>query len=174
MATETSKTIPIIHGNILDAMTEYIVQQNCCTAMKPRGLSEAIAAKWPEIDPYSNKKKFKGNWSTLDSRPEPGTIWVYEQEKSPHVICMFAQYIHGKPGYYKDPLNAPFPDTAASRLTYFRMCIESITELKPKSIGFPWKIGRGLAGGDWTTYYSVILDWSKKNPEIYCVFYKLD
>jgi hypothetical protein len=54
------------------------------------------------------------------------------------------------------------------------MCLESITELKPKSIGFPWKIGCGLAGGDWKTYYSVILEWSKKNPEIYCVFYKLD
>lgn len=108
MATEISRTIPIIQGNILDATTEYIVQQNCCTAMKPYGLSEAIAAKWPEIDTYSYKKIFKGNWSTLDSRPEPGTIWVYEQEKSPHVICMFAQYIHGKPGYYKDPLNAPF------------------------------------------------------------------
>jgi hypothetical protein len=37
-----------IIGDLLEADGEYIVQQNCCTALKAHGLSENITVKWPE------------------------------------------------------------------------------------------------------------------------------
>lgn len=83
----------VIQGNLLEADTEYIVQQNCCTAVRAHGLSQIIANKWPEINPYKDRKSFKGNWSIAKDRPEPGSILVYEFE-DPNtikgVICAFA------------------------------------------------------------------------------------
>ena len=146
----------ITEGDLLKASTEYIVQQNCCTAVRAHGLSEIIASKWSEVNPYKDRKKYKGNWAVKEDRPEPGTIMVYElvypeqrEDQLKGVICAFAQYCHGKPGIYKDPLGLDKKDKSTDRIGYFRECIETITELNPKSVGFPYRIGCGLAGGDW-------------------------
>jgi hypothetical protein len=45
--------------------------------------------------------------------------------------------------------------------------------LKPESVGFPYKIGCGLAGGDWKLYESEIKRWSIENS-IHVKVYKLE
>lgn len=172
-------TYTVIKGNLLDADTEYIVQQTCCTAVKASGLSQAIANKWPEINPYSDRKAFKGNWAVVEDRAKPGSILVYNfEEPNPNtikgVICAFAQYCHGKPGGYKDPLNINIDDTADDRIKYFIKSLKCIKKLNPKSIGFPYKIGCGLAGGSWPVYEKILKNWSLENPNITIKVYKLD
>ena len=157
----------IVKGDLLCASTEYIVQQNCCTALKPFGLSEAISKKWPEVNPYKERKQYKGNWSVKEDRPNPGSIYVYTFEEPlltglKGVICAFAQYTHGKPGKYKDPLGLDTDDSFIDRIEYFKECLEAIATLQPKSVGFPFKIGCGLAGGSWTVYEKIIQDWCKR------------
>ena len=71
----------IVKGDLLEATTEYIMQQNCCTAVRAHGLSKAIAAKWPEVNPYKERRAHKGNWAVKEDRPEPGSILVYEFEE---------------------------------------------------------------------------------------------
>jgi hypothetical protein len=161
-------------GNLLEADTDYIVQQNCCTAMRPHGLSEIIAKVWPTIDPYSSKKRLLNNWSTVESRPTPGTIAVYRNAAGPDVICAFAQYTHGKPGVYCDPARTSVPDDAAARLRYFKQCLVKIAELSPTSVGFPYRIGCGLAGGNWKDYTAALQEWSEENPGICVVIYKIE
>jgi hypothetical protein len=167
----------IVSGNLLDADVQYIAQQNCCTACKAHGLSEDIARKLPELNPYKNRRKIKGknNWAILEDRPEVGSIEIYEFEDNclPSVICMFAQYCHGKPGIYKDPLGLDGHDTAKDRLRYFKECLAGIATLKPESVGFPYKIGCGLAGGDWKLHESEIKRWSIENS-IHVKVYKLE
>jgi len=165
--------IVIVEGDLLEAETEYIVQQNCCTAMRPHGLSQIIAARWPHIDPYSFKTRLTGNWSTIESRPVPGSIALYENECGPNVICAFAQYIHGKPGRYVDPAGTKIPDTAVARFQYFKQCLTVIAGLEPTSVGFPYRIGCGLAGGNWDDYFGAITEWSAAHPEIHVVIYKI-
>ena len=168
----------VITGNLLEATTEYIVQQNCCTALKAKGLSEAIATKWPGVDTYKDRKRYKGNWAVKEDRPEPGTIEVYTFDPPSTflkgVISAFAQVCHGKPGVYKDPLGLDTKDSASDRQTYFTECLEAIATLEPKSVGFPYKIGCGLAGGSWTIYEKILKTWSQKNPTIDVVVYKMD
>jgi O-acetyl-ADP-ribose deacetylase (regulator of RNase III) len=159
----------IVNGNLLDATADYIVQQCCCTALKPSGLSKAIADKWPEANPYKNRRRYKYNWAVAEDRPQPGTIATYGR-----VVCAFAQVCQGKPGAYKDPLGLDQNDSAANRADYFAKCLEAILDLKPASVAFPYKIGCGLAGGSWHIYEDIIKKWSDKNPSIQVTLYKLE
>jgi hypothetical protein len=173
----------IITGDLLLADTEYIIQQNCCTAIKAHGLSKTIASKWPDVNPYKDRRKLKGNWSILEDRPEPGSIEVYNFDVAcdtglKGVICIFAQVCHGLPYKYEDPLkmDEKYGDTPKDRIQYFTECLQLIETLdpKPKSIGIPYKIGCGLAGGSWIKYESIIRKWSEANPDIDVRIYKLD
>lgn len=99
--------LTIVTGDILNSTEQFIVQQNCCTAVRAHGLSATIAAAMPGCDPYASRKPYKGNWAVLEDRPEPGSLMIFEREEGgPSVICAFAQYCHGKPGVAKDPLSA--------------------------------------------------------------------
>jgi len=37
----------------------------------------------------------------------------------------------------------------------------------------PYKIGCGLAGGNWDKYYNILNIWANNNPNIKIVIYKL-
>lgn len=156
------------YGNLLDADEAYIVQQCCCTSVKPHGLSAAIAERFPEANPYACRRRLKYNWARLEDRPQPGSVQVMGR-----VICLFGQYTHSKPGAYADPANTGTPDDYASRLEYFRRGLEEIARLNPASVAFPYRIGCGLAGGDWKLYQKAIADWSARNPGIRVTVYRL-
>jgi hypothetical protein len=171
------------NGDLLHATTQYIVQQNCCTGIKAHGLSEIISKKWSDINPYKERRCYKGSWAIKEDRPQPGDICVYDFDNPLStglrgVICMFAQYCHGKCRKYKDPLGLDdkFGDDPIDRIRYFSQCLELIASLEPRpqSIGFPWRIGCGLAGGVWSHYEQIIRKWSKTNDDIDVVIYKLD
>jgi hypothetical protein len=166
---KSDKMLTEVIGNILDSNEDFILQQNCCTTTKAQGLSLAIAQKWPLSDPYRDRVKAKGNWATIESRDTPGSIKVLGK-----VICLFSQYSHGKPnGGLKDPLNVVIPDSAEDRLQYFVSCLNLVSDLAPKSVAIPFKIGCGLAGGNWQKYYNAISDWALLNPSISVKIYKL-
>jgi hypothetical protein len=160
-----------INEDLLNSTEEYILQQNCCTSIKVQGLSEAIAKKWPEANPYKSRIRLQGNWATLESRPKPGSIEVLGNTRK--IACLFAQYSHGKPNTLKDPSGIVIDDTFKSRLNWFKECLEKVAELKPKSIAIPYKIGCGLAGGSWTSYYKALQEFSQKYPSIKIVIYRL-
>lgn len=160
-----------VRGDLLEATTEYIVQQNNCTGIKAAGLSESISKKWPGINIYSERRKGKGNTCVKEDESGPGTIFLYEFEDTKDdelkgVICAFAQVTPGKQ-------NPEQNDSAKERQQYFLECLEQILLLEPKSVGFPYKIGCGLAGGNWLIYEKMIQDWSKRNPEIDVVIYQM-
>jgi hypothetical protein len=175
----TSYTLVI--GDLLEADTEYIVQQNCCTATRVHGLSEIIAKKWPAINPYIIRKPLRGNWAVAEDRPEPGTIMVFPLASTDSkngikgVICAFGQYCHGKPNVYKDPLGLDSKDSRVDREEYFKQCLEAISKITPtpKSVGFPFKIGSNLAGGSWIHYERMIRVWAESHPEITVKIYRL-
>lgn len=152
-------------GNILDSVEEYIIHQCNCNSLKPYGLSKLIFDTFP----YSNcyfKRKYNNS--------VPETIEVCGNEiNERYIINMFAQYGIGKPYSYNNS-NKQWPDSYEKRLEWFNMCLEKVAILRLKSVAIPYKIGCGLAGGDWyNNYYPAILNWSNKYPEIKVVIYKL-
>ena len=164
--------ITLIQGNVLDAKEDYILQQNCCTSLRASGLSMAIAKQFG-VNPYKDRRPYapRLNWACLEDRPSPGSILI-----SGKIVCMFAQYCHGRPGQLQDPSSAQangVKDTPAMRLAYFVRCLEAVSAIPNiQSVAIPHGIGCGLAGGDWIVYEKYIQKWSEKHPDIKVVLYK--
>ena len=182
-ATPTATPIPIrevtLPGGVLDDSllreVDAIVQQSNCVGCDGRGLAEAVAKKFPGWGcSYAGRRRMPpGNkFAITEDRAVPGTIDVRRGPPgsgTPLVINAFAQYEMGGPGKYK---RVPFPpgvnDLAPQREGWFAQCLEAIGQLpsKPRSVAFPYQIGCGLAGGNWTRYRRMIDDFSRANPDV--------
>jgi hypothetical protein len=181
--------VNIIRGDLLDDSNgiTYIIQQSNCLTVSAHGLSQTIIdryGKW--ADPYGGRRREgRRNLAVLSDRDTPGTFKLLrdpENDKSPVIVCLFAQYVPGIPGKYKT-----YPkweiDTYQNRLKWFgsslRAFIDSLkTSHEPGRIlklGFPYKIGCGLAGGKWSDYHQIIKDVEKEyHGVIQCDIYRLN
>jgi O-acetyl-ADP-ribose deacetylase (regulator of RNase III) len=160
-------------GNLLEATEDFIVQQCNCISLKPHGLSASITKKFPFADSYGIRKGVSGNLAIPKDRNIPGTIAIMGNGQDQRfVINMFAQYSYGKP-YSTLNKNKQWQDSYEDRKIWFKNCLEEISKTKPKSLAFPYNIGCGLAGGNWKDYYSILEQFSKDNPNIKIVLYKL-
>ena len=83
---------------------------------------------------------------------------------------MFAQYYPSKPKYAND--------SAQKRKKWFQQGLDTVEEQlistnKITSIAFPYKIGCGLAGGEWEEYESMISAFASRNQGVRVVIHKL-
>lgn len=163
-------------GNLLEATEDFIAQQCNCISLKPHGLSASITKKFPFADSYGIRKGLSGNLAIPEYRDIPGTISVMGNGQDQRfVINMFAQYSYGKP-YSTLNKNKQWQDSYEDRKQWFHNCLEEISKkVKPNSLAFPYKIGSNLAGGNWEKdYYPMLEQFSKNNPDIEIVLYKLN
>lgn len=166
--------LSIVNGiDIVLATEEFIVQQCNCVSVSPHGLSKHIA-KTIGVDPYSSRISLYGkNLAIVKDRPLPGTIKIYNKS-NPKVICMFSQYGMGKPYTYNNS-NKQWVDSFDIRKKWFLESLEQIANINPISLAFPYNIGCGQAGGNWSdNYYPMLVKFAKQHPEIKCVLYKLN
>ena len=140
--------VEIKEGNVLDATEEYIAHQCNCITNNGKGLSEALFKRYPYADVYRNRQ--------IASRP--GTILLRRGNgASPTIIAMFAQL---KPGKVK----------SEPREKWFVECLEKIVaEVGNHRVAMPYKIGCGLAGGNWDVYSNLLEETSLE-----IVLYKKD
>lgn len=176
--------IKVVEVNLLDSSETILCQQCNCVTMIPHGLSEQISKKYPWADVYSRRKMKTRNCTSEPSIP--GTIQV-TTEASPEalpealpeaitsstkkVIHMFGQVLPGKPNtftkYYQ---HVKIEDGPEDRINYFKMCINELDSLKLDSpVAMPYKIGCGLAGGNWEIYKKIL-----EKCETNVVLYKYD
>jgi len=148
-----SMKVKVIEGaDILASCTKYIAHQVNCKSTGSKGLSQAMFKKYPYSNVYTD--------GTVRI---PGHIIVRgDGEDTRYVINMVAQFYPGKPTL------SPF-DSPETRLKWFKTCLDEILEIKDlESIAFPYKIGCGLAGGDWSEYLKLIEDFAQKTEaEVY-------
>ncbi len=152
--------IKIIEGNLLDSSETVICQQCNCVTMIPHGLSEQISKKYPWANVYSQRKMKTRNCTSEPS--VPGTIQATvspEASSTEKVIHMFGQFLPGKPyiftKYYQHLKE--IKDGPNDRTNYFKMCIKELDTLKlDSSVAMPYKIGCGLAGGNWEIYKKIL------------------
>jgi len=157
----------IIEGDLLEHKQDYLIHQTNCIAIKYHGLSEQVFKKYPEANLYEKRRKIqKKGGNKFVGRGVPGTIQVHDCG----VINLIGQYYTG---------TARFPpkDTPEKRFKWFKRCLKRLSihfKDKETSIAFPYKIGCGLAGGDWKKYRKAIEDFCLDNGNIKMVMYKLD
>nr|GBG35402.1 wsv206-like protein, paralog 2 [Marsupenaeus japonicus endogenous nimavirus] len=153
-----------------------ICQQCNCVAMKPHGLSKSIADTFGAYtNPYGRRKAQSKNIASYATRSDPGTIEICKGV--PCVANFFGQYMYGKPGEYqhsswdtniKDGINK---DTSRDRELYFEICLNELyeelttTHTEIDTVVFPYNIGCGPAGGNWTRYEEMISRFADRFTE---------
>jgi O-acetyl-ADP-ribose deacetylase (regulator of RNase III) len=133
----------IITGNLLQSTEKYIVHQtNCVTTGQAAGIAKAIFDKYPYSNCYYDRIK----------PSKPGTIDI----RGDGANQRFVINLHGQifPGC---GLNSNL-DNLKARQKYFYHCLLRIAKISNlESIAFNYKIGCGMAGGNWD-YYSKVLE----------------
>ena len=147
----------IIVGNLLESDCEYICHQVNCQGRMGSGIAKQIRNKWEAVyDMYMN----------VASPSQLGHIQkVFVQDPKINMRCiinMFAQEYYGYDGRRYTSYDA------------FWNCLSEIKAKTPKGskIGFPWKIGCGLGGGNWGVIYQMIIEVLNNDYEV--CFYQLE
>lgn len=155
-----------IDGDLLELpQADFIVQQCNCLTVKDHGLSAAIATKFPTANCYAKRRAIgKRNLAVPQDRSKPGTALITDK-----VINLFGQWRPGKiDAAYFDayPEYAARAETVDARAAWFREALADMLRqlTKPKSVvGVPFRIGCGLAGGDWRRYLMMLREFEEAN-----------
>jgi O-acetyl-ADP-ribose deacetylase (regulator of RNase III) len=137
--------LEIVIGSLLESECRYIAHQCNCHSTRSAGLATAIFKAFPWADVYSDRRQ-RGNDAALF-----GSITIHgnPQLSQRQIINIYGQLYPGKPSSGRD--------SVAARLDAFRNGLARIA-LIPEltSIGFPYGIGCGLAGGEWNEYQKLL------------------
>lgn len=166
---QLNKMVEIIEGNLLESKCDIICHQVNCKRAMGRGIAGQIRSIWPIVyNDYCNfidylyinnhikqSKDLLGfiNWTEVDSYYAPH-----------YVVNFFSQ-----DEYYPR-------DRCHTNYEAFTKCCKALKKFITKYnldnsntiIGFPYKIGCGLAGGDWNVVYNIIEEeFQDYNVKIY-------
>lgn len=131
----------VLEGDLLEQTR--IVQQVNCQSRSARGLSAAVARRFPWADLYRQRRQ----------PTEPGTVVRHDGGRGVRVYHLAAQWCPGRPGAYAARYSQRHQDTAENRARWFRQCLEALAaDDSTDAYDFPHGIGCGLAGGDWSRY----------------------
>jgi len=159
----------LIFGDLLESKEHVIVHQLNCIGTKPRGLSEALAKKFPYSNVYGKRKSIKNkNLAVSEDRGTPGDIEICypPNETDPIIIGMYGQYAYGSHNTVKEDKKM--------REQWFAEALEKLRvwliENNVTSVAFPYGIGCGLAGGDWHTYLYMLEMFAKDAPYVVKIY----
>jgi|688.fasta_scaffold573284_2 O-acetyl-ADP-ribose deacetylase (regulator of RNase III) len=131
--------IKIAKGNILEATEDIIAHQTNCMGVMGGGLAKQIRDKYPNV--YKEYKSFCNKAQLLF-----GNVQLITCSDGKTIANLFGQYGYGNDKQYTD----------------YKALEESLENMlfliRPfkKSIALPYKLGCGLAGGDWNIVYKII------------------
>lgn len=155
-------SVPVIEGDLLESDAQYIIHQTNCISKGVSGLAKFIFEEYPYADVYAERRR-DNTWH------KPGNIYVRGGNGDRLVINAMGQFMPGSPKNEKFDLayGITFMDSRSTRISYFLKCMSYVMQADDlESIDFPWRIGCGLAGGDWDHYRKIINSFAKKVPNV--------
>lgn len=170
--TPSPANVEHVHGDLLKFEADVLVQQTNCITCRSTGLAEKLRNKFPYADAYGRRKPHTPSVATKSDQDIPGTVRVLgptDKQIGPYVACLFAQYRPGKSNLqdrkYRIPECNAYDDTPELRLEWFDSGLSHLSKWLDQHpectrIAFPYKIGCGLAGGNWDDYMSRIAEFA--------------
>lgn len=167
--------VSVIAGDVCDAKERYIAHQCNCVTQQAKGTAGQLFARFKDENVYARRTYLQAD--------EPGTI-----KCTGRLIHLFAQWGPGKPKAWVDAYRnrkrfaewVHDDDSKAERQRWFQSCLDAVVamvgadEVEALPVAFPMGIGCNMAGGDWSTYKSmleqsklqcVLYDKNKKKPQ---------
>lgn len=144
--------IAIVSGDLIKSADKYIAHQCNCITTHSAGCAARVFSAFPWANIYSERKT-----SPRVDMGRAGQV-VIRGDGLEHrfVINMLAQVYPGRPKYPDSSL-----DGRDARLGYFRSCLTVMAKIPDiESIGFPYRIGCNLAGGNWPHYLGMLEEFS--------------
>ena len=127
-----------------------LVHQTNCFGIMGAGIAKKIAAKYPEAERANREYSFINSPEAIFSSVLP--IRCHDGK---YVVNMYAQFKYGRG---RRQTNYDAFEKCLGLLAVF--CSEHPT----LTVGFPYGIGCGLAGGDWNIVSRMIRSFAKKVP----------
>lgn len=133
-----------ITGDITLVTDAILVHQCNCVTKYGKGLSESMFRRFPEAITYIRRR-------------EPSVPGTYD--RIGNVVNLYGQY---KPG------GCSGSETAVRREQWFQQALNHLSaELATGGqvkVAFPYGIGCGLARGNWSHYYEMIVEFARSLP----------
>lgn len=128
-------------GDILESECRVICHQVNCKGVMGAGLAKQVREKYPVV--YKAYKYFCDTEAPLQKLGTAQYVQISEEPRQ--FICnIFGQYGYGTDRVYTD-------------YKALREAFKSIAYHFPKhTVAIPFKMGCGLAGGDWNTVFRII------------------
>jgi len=134
-----------LEGDILESDAKFICHQcNCITKGNGRGLAHSIFKKYPYANTYKND-----HYQRI-----PGSISIHGNGfDQRYIINIYSQLNRGKPR---------INDSSTMRLIWLVKALSKLRQFSNlESIAFPYKLGCGLACGNWKLYRNIIDNFAK-------------
>ena len=169
----------VVHkrGDLVLATEDVIVQQCNCVGTRPGGLAADIAQRMG-VDFYKERMPILPgrNLATRQTWADPGTMAVQQAHSGVWVVGLMGQVFYGRPGVWSSRIPG-IKDETSDRLVYFarglRLLHTWMRDHDACRVAFPSRIGCGLAGGEWSTYYEMLRMFAENHPEYTVVIYTL-
>lgn len=145
--------IKIINGNILNCIEDIIVHQVNVDGIMEGGLAKQIASQYPKVEKEYIKFCDKNNFVYENLK---GKVLIIK-ENSKNIANIFSQ----KPNF----------DTDYQSMQVALEKVRKYTEEHNLSVAIPFKIGCGIANGDWELVLDVI---NKAFKDYEVVIYRLE
>ena len=143
------------NSNLLDVKSGIICHQVNCIGAMGAGLALQIKNKWPVVF-----KNYKDDCNTFASNPSKLMGRVQDTMVSPNLVVAncFGKVVPGR----------------NKKMTDYKAWDEIIDKLNDLSnyfsldLHFPWKVGCGLAGGDWNVMLGKIRErFGESNTKVF-------
>jgi O-acetyl-ADP-ribose deacetylase (regulator of RNase III) len=133
--------IKIVQGNILYAPENIICQQVNCKGVMGAGVAKEIIFKYPFV--YTEYKKYCNIKESLLGN----VLYIMVKPVSQIIACLFGQDDYGRQN--KGYTNYQAFEQALTQVYLY-------AKRNNYSVAIPYKIGCGLANGDWNIVYDII------------------
>ena len=163
--------IKFINGNILDSEDDMICHQVNCNGVMGAGLAKQIANKFKKVfyDYQSKCSKFAFNKNAL-----LGTCDFIECKSNNGNKLIITNLYGQKDANVKvRQTNYEFLYRSLEKMLNY-LNEQSILYNRPYNVGIPYKLGCGLAGGNWHIVYAMIESFAINYPNISIKIYKYE